>query len=111
MIAPGCEIIEVKDVSLTVYVQVNNFSDSNVFFWTTVKRTQTLVSQNEQYARQEGTMEVTPGKNYSETLYLKKEGSSNDIDAQVVYYVNADNSSNTELTIIFTWDGTNLTQE
>lgn len=112
LFAIGCGGKAEDDLVLpTVYVQLNNFSDANVIFWTTDKATQTLVSQNEQYARQEGTIEVTPGVEYHKTIYLKKEGSPNAVDAQANYIVKAQNTTTTEITIIFTWDGTNLIQE
>lgn len=112
LFATGCGEKKEDDLVLpTVYVQLNNFSDANVIFWTTDKATQTLVSQNEQYARQEGTMKVTPGVEYHKTIYLKKVGSPNAFNAQANYIVKAQNTTTTEITIIFTWDGTNLIQE
>ena len=111
LFATGCEIIANDEpVDPNIYVQLNNFSHTNVLFWTTDRATQTLVSPNEQYsAQQPKVLSLKPRAEYQKTIYLQNEGSSNTIDAQASYIIKAQNSA--DITIIFTWDGTNLTLE
>ena len=94
-------------VTVTVLVQLNNFSGEEVQYWTAHNSTRASVDAHSQSARTDIITIIARGPNTSPgKIYIKKAGSSNEYDAQRSYDVGAGATANEEtVERIFTWNG------
>jgi hypothetical protein len=107
----GCgKETENKIVKVTVWVQLTNDSQENVYYWTGDNLTQTLVTVNSTATRQT-QLAIESKTNYTYRFYLKKESSTLEYDKQSYYDIYVTGDKNPDVVeAIFSWDGTTLTR-
>ena len=94
-----------------IHVQLNNFTNKKVNFWTNLKTKRDLVPENSQDYRQEAIVQVDLEVGLLLTVYVQVENSQNAIDGQASYTVRLKHDATTEaqdVEVFCTWNGSSL---
>lgn len=94
-----------------VHVQLNNFTNKKVNFWTSLNTKKSLVPENSQEYRQEGIFQVDLELGLALSVYVQLENGPNAIDGQVTHTIRLKHDATTEaqdVEVFCTWSGSRL---